>query len=450
MAPDTSTVGGHSLSPRVVILVPRRNGIADRDAIWAWCRAWWGREFPDFPIVEGHHDGGPFNRSAAINRAAASAGEWDVAVIIDSDIIIEPENLGPAIDLALASGVMVMPFDVRRDLSDDGTARLMSGDGRRSTWAKFVRVEYRRMLSACVVVSRGLWDATGGFDEKFRGWGFEDNAFAAVCETIGGPLVRLPGDLWHLYHCTSPDGRAGSALGEANRARADMYTRAIGDPEAILAIREDRLLYRQPGIPPILHRVVPKDTKPEAEKWWAQFRAMHPNWTLMTHRDPLVAEDWPLTAPSWDLCTAGAQLADMVRLEALLKWGGVYVDQDMQPFRPLDSLLNCQAFAAWEDERCVPNAVMGAVPDHPAIRACLELSLARLAEKPTEVWNSGAGVTTAILPGRDDVLLLPPESFYPVHYRDANRGRLMANFRPQTQPWTFALHWYWGSWLPKK
>jgi mannosyltransferase OCH1-like enzyme len=200
-------------------------------------------------------------------------------------------------------------------------------------------------------------------------------------------------------------------------------------------------------IPKILHRVVPEHTPAEAERWWAEFGRLHPDWTLMTHRDPLRPVDWPKTSRYWPRVRNGAQLADLVRLEALLKWGGVYVDQDVQPFRPLDPLLSVEAFAAWEDDRCVPNAVMGARPDHPAIARCLELCIKRQSKG---TWAAGAGVTTEVLPGRPDVLLLPPESFYPVHYRDPDRDAKMAGFKPRQHPWTFALHAYWGSWLEEE
>jgi mannosyltransferase OCH1-like enzyme len=131
----------------------------------------------------------------------------------------------------------------------------------------------------------------------------------------------------------------------------------------------------------------------------------------------------------------------MIRLEALLRFGGVYVDQDVEPLRPMDPLLHLPAFAAWEDERCVPNAVMGASPEHPAIRACLDEMLRRI---PGDTWKAGPGVLTDILPGRDDVLLLPPGSFYPYHYKEKERAG--EDFR-KSQPWAFVAHHWWGSWL---
>jgi mannosyltransferase OCH1-like enzyme len=308
------------------------------------------------------------------------------------------------------------------------------------------------MCSSVVIVTRKLWDDVGGFDESFAGWGFEDNAFAAACETFSdAPVLKMPGELWHLWHATAKEGKRGTPTHTRNKARADLYLQARGDRDAIRALRnlaQPSFEHRPTGIPRILHRVVPAITDDQVEQWWAEIGRMHPDWELMTHRDPLVPAEWPETAHKWADCANGAQLADLVRLEALLRWGGIYLDSDVEPFRPLDPLLPLSAFAAWEDERSVPNAVMGAVPSHPAIRECLDLALSRI---PGPVWPAGPGVLTEILPRRDDVLLLPPGSFYPVHYRDPDRDSKMDDpALRKRNPWSFVLHRYAGSWLAPK
>lgn len=440
------------MAERIVILVPRREGDRERDLTWAWVRQWW-RDHLGWEIHEGHHDEGLFNRSAAINRAAGMADwqqerPWDVAVIIDADVINDPERTRRGVEEAIATGRMVLPFDVRHDLNAPGSKAVMSGYS--GSWTKFVHRTYTDMVSSVVIVSRSLWDAVGGFDETFVGWGFEDNAFAAACETMAGqPVLKLPGELWHLWHPTAAEGKRGTFTHQRNKLRAELYLRARGNPEELQRVRattRPAYEHRMAGIPRILHRVVPEAPNELADRWWAAFGKLHPEWTLLTHRDPLDPAEWPATSPYWDQCQNGAELADLVRLEALLRWGGIYVDQDVEPWRALDPLLPLSAFAAWEDERVVPNAVMGAVPSHPAIQACLDLALDRI-EQPT--WERGPGVTTAVLVGRPDVLLLPPGSFYAVHYRDPDRKRLMAD--PQLRnrhPWGFGLHHYWGSWLP--
>lgn len=441
--------------PRIVVLVPRRAGLADRDALWAWTRQWWRDHHPDWPIYEGHHDVGLFNRSAAINRASGSADwtadrPWDVAVIIDADVLVDVDRTRQAVDEAIATGRMVLPFDVRKDLDRRGSDLVMNGY--RGSWTKFVHRTYTDMVSSVVVVTRALWDAVGGFDESFVGWGFEDNAFAAACETFSGAgVLKLPGELWHLWHPTAKEGRVGTLSFEANRRRSERYLAVRGDRVATRALRDTAapsFEHRPVGIPRILHRVVPVETSAVVEGYWDDFARLHPEWTLMTHRDPLDPAAWPETSHKWGAVSTGAQLADLVRLEALLRWGGVYVDSDVEPWRPLDPLLPLSAFAAWEDHRTVPNAVIGAVPGHPAIRACLDLAISRI---PGDVWPAGPGVTTEILVGRPDVLLLPPGSFYPVHYRDPDRdAKMKAVLTERENPWAFGIHHYAGSWLEEK
>jgi hypothetical protein len=443
-----------------VILVPRRDDNGHRDALWdGLVKPWWERHQSHMPIIEGHHTEGLFNRSAAVNRAAEIAGDWDVAVIIDSDVICHPGRVKEAVKIARSSGKMVLPHTVRYDLTWPATIDVQAG--RLDPFAidvpnlrkprRFIQNTYsvengHPSISSVVVISRRQWDEVGGFDEQFRGWGYEDTAFAAACETFGG-IERLEGEVWHFWHPTAKEGKRGSYTWSANSARGQRYRAAIGDPVAIRALQASgrRAAPTSAGIPRILHRTVPASVLQAQERSWATFEELHPGWTLMTHRDPLVHEEWPLTSPYWELCETPAQFADLIRLEALTRWGGVYVDSDCDALKPLDPLLSVPAFAAWEDERVIPNAVLGAVKGHPAIRACLDMMIAML---PCPTWESGPGVTTALLPNRPDVLVLPPGAFYPVHYRDPERAAKMDDPELRKRnPWAFILHRYAGSWL---
>lgn len=205
-------------------------------------------------------------------------------------------------------------------------------------------------------------------------------------------------------------------------------------------------------IPPILIRTVPEHTTPEVEGYWDSAMVLHPGWAFITYRDPLDSYLFPITSPYWGRCQSGAQLAGLVRLEALHRLGGVYVDSDVQLFRPLDPLRSLGCFAAWEDDNVVPDAVMGATPGHPAIRACIDLALERIQSTSTDwrtgngAWSTGPGVTTTVLPTFDGVTLLGPESFFPVHYTEKDQ---LAGFDPADHPEAYGLHHWHGSWLPE-
>lgn len=195
-------------------------------------------------------------------------------------------------------------------------------------------------------------------------------------------------------------------------------------------------------IPRVIHRTVPYVTTAEADAHWARADELLPGWDLRTWRDPLDPDDFPLTSAAWPQCTSGAQHAGLVRLEVLHRHGGVYIDSDVELYRSLDPLLGAQAFAAWQDPAIVPDAVLAAEPGHPAIAACIGLALARI---DGGAHRSGPDVTTEVLVGRDDVLLLPPGSFYPYHYTERRRRD---EDHQKANPWAFGAHHWAASWLP--
>lgn len=430
---------------RAVFLVPRRAGFRDRDALWTFCRSYWKRSLPEIPVYEGNHDEGLFNRSKALNRAAVRAGEWDVGVVLDADVILAPDLVRQAIDRADATGKLVVAFDVRHDLSRVGTARILEGYS--GDWSRFVERDHFDQHSGIVALPRRLFDQLGGFDEGFEGWGYEDTAFAIAAETAAGPRINLRGECWHLFHARAPEARAYSPSWSANRRRRDEYAKAAGDLPRILTLRSSETpVLDETRIPRIFHRVIPEKLNATAERYWRLLGELHPGWQMKTWRDPLDPELFPETSPSWSKVDSGASLSDLVRLEALLRFGGVFVDWDCRPLRSFEPLLALDAFAGYEDERIVPNAVLGAKPYHPAIRETLDRALAAVSAG-RGTWPAGPGATTAALRNRPDVLLLPPEAFYPIDYRDPDRDAKMAAFDLERHPSSFVLHEYWGSWL---
>lgn len=202
-------------------------------------------------------------------------------------------------------------------------------------------------------------------------------------------------------------------------------------------------------IPRRLIRSVPELVDPEQERLWKIACDLHPGWEQVTYRDPIDPTGFPITSPWWHLCKSGAQLAGLVRLEALAYPGGIWLDSDVELFRPLDDLVEHRMFAAYEDANIVPDAVLGAEPGHPAVRACLDEALKRIRSDSADwvtgngAWSCGPGVMTSLLPGRDDVTLLGSESFYPYHYTEKER----AGEDWAANPATFGAHRWAGSWL---
>jgi mannosyltransferase OCH1-like enzyme len=140
--------------------------------------------------------------------------------------------------------------------------------------------------------------------------------------------------------------------------------------------------------PRTIHQVwIGSALPPLMERWAKEWRRLHPGWNyrLWGARD-LVAEwgwdnlDLMQGAARYAPSRQGQFVSDILRLEVLFRFGGVYVDTDTQPLRTLEQLLSSErlewrhghvAFLAWESPGWLNNGVMGATGGHPWLRALL-------------------------------------------------------------------------------
>ena len=238
---------------KAVILVPRRADGGPRDRIWEWCRRRWQRYHPDYEIYEGHDDGPrPFNRSAAINRAAGAAGEWDVAVVIDSDIFLKQNLVTRAVANAAKTGTVTWPHRRWRGISEAWTHRIIA-DGRdfgpavdREDMDLLVERTNPISWSCCIAFPRSVWDDLGGFDERFEGWGYEDMALQSVVVGLYGH-ERLEGDVYHLWHPRSEERITPGQPGTT--ASREYAINALLGRRYMMALRRDHGLHDRPGLP---------------------------------------------------------------------------------------------------------------------------------------------------------------------------------------------------------
>ena len=205
-------------------------------------------------------------------------------------------------------------------------------------------------------------------------------------------------------------------------------------------------------IPRILHRVrLGSDVlPPEAAYYELLWKQLHPGWEhvtwTMSNLPPLINQD--LFRKSENT----GHRSDVLRLELMHRFGGVYVDLDVVPRKPLDPLLDCQGFLGQippsPRDICVQRvetAVIGSVPGNPFVARLVE-DLPQWAEKHRHLDTSCRTGPQYVQKQIDrwqgtlPMTLYPPAYFYPYLWHEMLQRWL------EPFPDSYAIHRWWGTW----
>lgn len=206
------------------------------------------------------------------------------------------------------------------------------------------------------------------------------------------------------------------------------------------------------AIPQIVHRLWLGDPEPEWSRRLANTWS-RPGWEIRLWTDANVPSLFPLRNQAiFDAAEeiapnhVGQLRADVLRYELLWRFGGVWVDADLESLRPLGSLLEgVECFAAREDEHWIGNTILGAVPGHPFLGALIEHLPANVeanrGAKPnrltgpqylTRIWRvTGQGIT-----------VFARELFFPFSYRDVEEFVPGSVNPAERWPDAYTCHWW--------
>jgi glycosyltransferase involved in cell wall biosynthesis len=185
---------------KISALIPYKPDNGRRDLIWNLVRRRYEQLLPQVELCLGSDDHELFCRAKAINAAAQKA-TGDILMLVDIDLIFEPE----LIDRILAtvySEPWVIPFTNAFRLTQSATDRLLE-NGLPETIAVDRRaIESDQVIDGAYlnVMTRSCFETVGGLDERFVGYGFEDIALAFALDTLCGPHYRTAGNIYHLWH----------------------------------------------------------------------------------------------------------------------------------------------------------------------------------------------------------------------------------------------------------
>jgi hypothetical protein len=223
------------MRPEIDVLVPFHPDSPERSAIWGHNRALWGSLHGDRARVLVGSDpmvgpDRPFSPGRARNRAFEQ-GSAPLVLCYDSDDLPPvPAQLDEMVDRARSGdghgwaaafdGCIFITAAGSRAIVEEGAA---VGD---------VHLAARTTTAAGpTVVSRDLFRSSGGYDERFEGWGFEDTALRRVLHFLAGPSLAPPvrSDCWTMQPAGAETARR-RPQDSPNRMLYETYYRPLGSP----------------------------------------------------------------------------------------------------------------------------------------------------------------------------------------------------------------------------
>jgi hypothetical protein len=207
--------------PSVAVIVPWRGGNPYRERHHRVVREHLRAMLPDALHLDADSGHQIFSRAGSRNHGVrqARARGADVVVLVDADTLPESEPLFAAIDQATADGLLHLPYTRYRSLTRNGTRNHL----RRGVPAIDCEADHdhKWATGGVLAITPTAWVQAGGMDERFTGWGFEDVAFRAACDTLLGDTVKHEGTITHLWH--PAETALGSPQHVANAALCKRY-----------------------------------------------------------------------------------------------------------------------------------------------------------------------------------------------------------------------------------
>lgn len=149
---------------------------------------------------------GPFNKSWAMNVGFRLTNA-QVVGFGDADLIMPLPEMTTAVN-GVAEGDFdaVKPFDRIVDLSEPETVAVRAGESLPEPVSevesnKRGHGEYLPFCGGLFFVTRELFTRAGGYDERFTGWGGEDDALSVKFARLGARLgISKERACYHLWH----------------------------------------------------------------------------------------------------------------------------------------------------------------------------------------------------------------------------------------------------------
>lgn len=199
------------------IIIAYKEDSLQRKRIFEWNRQRYEFFYPKAEIIIGEDDSNSiyFCKSRAINNAVRKSTK-KYLLITDIDMILCPLLVQQGLEL-LRQGESnnkeysyIIPYSVWIKMDLEITNSLLNSSPFSFSFASLepkgmLATVHPRRGTGIHLISKNNFNQVFGYDERFVGWGGEDNAFGIAVRTLISKRIEiLTGTAYHLYHPNQP------------------------------------------------------------------------------------------------------------------------------------------------------------------------------------------------------------------------------------------------------
>ena len=178
-------------------------------------------QFPDSTIYYADKEEEIFNVSGSRNQGCLSAIKdgCDMLLVVDADTLLSKESVESAIVKAAENNCVCLPYTTYNRLYKQVSTSLIDKEKSYEDLAVYGADSLLEHPGGAYVMSSSTFLLLNGWDQRFVGWGYEDDAFLEAHRVyLDKDIQRVEGYALSLFHMDRDQDYM-----EQNRQRFDYY-----------------------------------------------------------------------------------------------------------------------------------------------------------------------------------------------------------------------------------